>query len=167
MDTMTATKVVGGLCSTFLVFLLVKWGGEIIFHGGGHEDMEPAYVLEVADSGNTGPVEEGPSFDELMALADVGKGERVFAKCKACHKVGEGENGTGPTLYQIFDRDKGSVDGFNYSGAMASAEGNWTAENLNGFLTKPSDYLPGTTMGFAGLPKAEDRANLIAYLQTL
>ncbi len=167
MDTMTATKIVGGLCGTFLIFLLVKWGGEIIFHGGGHGEMEPAYVLEVADAGDTGPVEEGPSFEELLAAADPGKGERVFGKCKACHKIGEGENGTGPTLYQVVGRDKGSVDGFSYSGAMTSAEGNWTPEDLDHFLTKPGDFISGTTMGFAGLPKAEDRANVIAYLQSL
>ena len=167
MDTMTSTKLIGALCGTFLVFLLLKWGGEIIFHGGGHEDMEPAYSLEVADAGDAGEVEDGPTFEELLLVADIGKGERVFGKCKACHKIGEGENGTGPTLYNIIGRDKGVVPGFTYSAAMAAFGGAWTPEELDHFVTKPGDYVPGTTMGFAGLPKAEDRANLIAYLQTL
>lgn len=167
MDTMTSTKVIGSLCGTFLVFLMVKWGGEIIFHGGGHGEVEPAYSLEVADTGDTGPVDDGPTFEELMAAADIGKGERVFGKCKACHKVEDGENGTGPTLFNVLGRDKGAADGFAYSAGMVEFGGTWTAEELNEFLIKPGDFVEGTTMGFAGLPKATDRANLIAYLETL
>ena len=167
MDTMTSTKLIGGLCGTFLVFLLVKWGGEIIFHPGGHGDVEAAYSLEVEDTGGTDPIEDGPTFAELMLTADAGKGERVFRKCTACHKIEDGANATGPTLFNVLGRDKAGVDGFTYSAGLAGFGGTWTPEELDHFLTKPGDYVPGTTMGFAGLPKAEDRANLIAYLETL
>lgn len=167
MDTMTSTKLIGGLCGTFLVFLLLKWGGEIIFHPGGHGETEAAYTLEVAESGDAGVEDTGPTFEELMAMADIGKGERVFRKCTACHKAEEGENATGPSLFQILGRDKAVVDGFTYSAAMVGFGGTWTPEELDEFLTKPGDYVSGTTMGFAGLPKDEDRANLIAYLETL
>ena len=167
MDTMTSTKIIGALCGTFLVFLLLKWGGEIVFHPGGHGEMEAAYSLEVADAGDEGAEDTGPTFEELMLTADAGKGERVFGKCKACHKAEEGANATGPSLFQIVGRDKAHESGFNYSAAMTNFGGTWTPEELDHFLTKPGDYVSGTTMGFAGLPKAEDRANLIAYLETL
>ncbi len=167
MDTMTVTKVVGGVCSTLLVFLMVKWGAEIVFHGSSHDDVAPAYSLEVADSESIDPGVTGPTFAELLAVADIGKGERVFGKCKACHKIGDGENGTGPTLYQIIDREKGGATGFEYSPAMTAFGGTWTPEELDAFLLKPSDYVPGTSMGFSGLSKPTDRANLIAYLQSL
>lgn len=166
MDTMTTTKIVGGVCGSFLILLLLKWGGEIIFHGGGHGETEAAYMLEV-DEAPEAEADEGPTFAELLAEADISKGERAFGKCKACHKLGEGENSTGPSLFEIVGSDRGIKDGFTYSGAMASIGGTWTAEELDGFLTKPRDYIAGTSMTFAGLPKATDRANIIAYLSSL
>ncbi len=90
------------------------------------------------------------------------RARRCSRKCKACHKV-DGTNGTGPHLNGVVDRPKGSVEGFGYSEAMLARAGeSWTPENLNGFIENPKGYVPGTKMGFAGLPKAEDRANLIA-----
>ena len=91
-----------------------------------------------------------------------------FKKCSACHKAEDGANSTGPFLYGVVGRDKGSAAGFGgYSSTLTSMEGDWTVEDLNGFITKPKDYAPGTTMAFAGLKKAQDRANLIAYLDSL
>jgi cytochrome c len=79
----------------------------------------------------------------------------------------DGANGTGPHLFNTVDRAIGGVDGFSYSAAITGLGGNWTPEALDGFLTSPKKYAPGTKMGFAGLKKATDRANLIAYLQTV
>ena len=168
MNTMEVTKVVAGVCSALLVFLLVKWGAEVLFaeEGGHGEEQHAAYEIEVEEDHGEAEVEEGPSFADLLAAADPAKGERVFGKCKACHSVEEGQNGAGPTLFGVVDRAKASVAGFNYSGALSGLGGNWTAEDLNGFLTKPSTYAAGTTMGFAGLRKEEDRADIIAYLST-
>jgi cytochrome c len=171
MDTMETTKIVGGACGALLVFLLVGWAGESLYHVGTaeHGDGEhvSGYPIEVAAAESAGDTEKAMTMDEMMAAADVGKGEKVFAKCKACHKAEDGANGTGPYLFGVVNRDIGSVAGFAYSGAMTSAEGDWTIENLNAFLIKPSAYVNGTKMTFAGLNKEMDRANVIKYLDSL
>ena len=102
-----------------------------------------------------------------MASADVGKGAKVFKKCSACHKIEDGVNSTGPSLYGVVGRPIASAAGFGYSASMADHGGDWTPEALNDFLTKPSDAIPGTSMSFSGLKKVGDRVNLIAYLDSL
>jgi cytochrome c len=165
MDTMTLTKAAAGLCGALLVLLLGKWAAEGLYHMDSHG--EAAYVIEVASADAAEEVEE-VSFDEMMAAADAGKGAKVFKKCAACHKVEEGVNSTGPSLYGVVDREIGTMAGFGYSGTLAGMAGTaWTAEELDAFLTKPSGYAPGTSMSFSGLKKQKDRVNLIAYLQSL
>ena len=161
-DTMTLTKATAGFCGAFLVFLLGKWAATEIYAMDSHG--EASYVIEVADAGGAEEVEE-VSFEELLASADVGKGAKVFKKCAACHKLEDGANATGPYLFNVVGRDIGAASGFGYSGSLPA--GAWSAEELNAFLTKPSDYAPGTSMSFAGLKKDTDRANLIAYLATI
>jgi cytochrome c len=102
----------------------------------------------------------------MIETADAGKGERVFGKCRACHKLEAGENAAGPYLYNVVGRDVGAAEGFNYSGALNEVADVWTPENLYYFLENPRGWAPGTSMGFAGLNKSEDRQNLIAYLAT-
>lgn len=163
MDTMTFTKAAAGFLGAFLVLLLGKWAAAGLYHVGGHGEAEAAYVIEV-EQGEAADETAEVSFNELMASADVDKGGKVFKKCSACHKLDDGANSTGPFLYGVVGRPVAAVSGFGYSDAMAAAGGEWTPEHLNEFLTKPSDAVPGTTMGFAGLKKAQDRVNLIAYL---
>lgn len=168
MDTMTSTKILGAFCGAFLIFLLGKWAAEIIYAtGGGHGGEEQAYVIDTGDDGGTEEVTEGPSLEELIASADLGKGEKVFGKCRACHKVEDGANGTGPHLYGVVGRATGAVDGFGYSGAMAAVTPEWNVAALDAFLANPKGYAPGTKMSFAGLKKETDRANLIAWLDSL
>lgn len=168
LDTMTFTKVLGGFCGAFLIFLLGKWVAEEVYAmGGGHGDEHAqGYVIEVADAGGAAEAEEGPDFATLLASADAGKGEKVFKKCAACHKV-DGTNATGPHLDGVVNRAIDSAAGFSYSGALAALGETWTPEALNTFLENPKGAAPGTAMGFAGLKSVEDRANLIAYLQGL
>lgn len=171
-DTMTMTKVLGGFCGAFLVFLLGKFAAEQIYHtsaghGGDHGEVVQGYLIETDAGAEAVVEEEGPSIDELLASADIGKGERVYNKCKACHKLEAGENSTGPYLYGVVGREVGSAQGYSYSGNLVAVADVWTAENLDAFLKNPSGYAPGTTMGFAGLSKADDRANVIAYLDSL
>jgi cytochrome c len=164
-DTMTMTKILGAVCGSLLIFLLGSWAAELIYHGGGHgDDHQQAYVIEVegAESEEAEEVEE-VDFATLLAAADPGKGERVFSKCKACHKL-DGSDGTGPHLNGIVDKDIAASDGFGYSSVLAEMDGTWTADALNGFLENPKGWAPGTKMSFAGLKKPDDRANLIAYL---
>ncbi len=172
-DTMTMTKILGAFCGALLIFLLLGWASDGLYAtgSGGHGDDEHAtqgYLIEVAGAESSEEaVDEGPDLATLLAAADVDKGAKVFGKCKACHKIEAGGTSTGPTLFAIVDRDIASIDGYGYSGALTALEGDWTAEALDGFLTSPKSYASGTKMTFAGLKKAKDRANLIAYLQTL
>ena len=169
-DTMTVTKVGGALCGALLVFLLLNWLTEGIYSAevGHGEHAEAAYVIEVEEEESHAETEEvAVDIVALVAAADVEKGAKVFSKCKACHKLEEGAKGTGPSLFDIVGKDIGSFEGFGYSGGMAELAGNWTVEMLNAFLTKPKDLVAGTKMSFSGLKKDSDRANLIAYLQTV
>jgi len=167
---MTLTKITGGLCGAFLIFLLLNWAASAFFSmGGGHGDhAEQAYVIDTGeDEGESVAEEAGPSFAELVASADLAKGEKVFGKCKACHKIEDGANATGPHLFKIVDRAVAGVDGFGYSGGMVELGGSWDIEKLNAFLIKPKALVAGTKMSFAGLKKEKDRANLVAYLATI
>lgn len=164
LDTMTFTKAAGGVCGALLVFLLGKWAAEELYHVEAHG--EASYVIEVEGGEETAAAEE-VDFETVLASASVEDGAKVFRKCSACHKLEAGENAAGPYLYGVVGREKGAAQGFSYSDTLASMEGAWTPENLNGFLEKPSDYAPGTSMGFAGLKKVEERADLIAYLATI
>lgn len=167
-DTMTLTKIVGALCGSLLVYLLGVWAAESIYHvGGGHGgEHAQAYVIETDEGDSADAAEEAPDFGALLASADTGKGEKLFGKCKACHKV-DGNNATGPHLDGVVGRTIDSVDGFGYSGALEQVGEVWTPDNLNLFLEYPKGAAPGTKMTFSGLKKIEDRANLIAWLDTL
>ncbi|HCP80248.1 MAG TPA: cytochrome c family protein [Octadecabacter sp.] len=167
-DTMTMTKVLGAVCGTFLVFLLGKWAAEEIYHAGGHGDHEQAYVIPVeGNEASDEPVEEGPSFEEVYAMADAAAGEGQWRACSSCHKLEAGENSTGPSLYGVVGRNVGTEADFGYSGSLVAVADIWTPESLNAFLENPRGYAPGTAMTYNGMRKIQDRANLIAYLDTL
>ena len=171
-DTMTMTKTVGAVCGSLLVFLLVGWAGESMYHvghkGGHGEGEELAQAYSIDTGAEEAPAEEAVEVDfaTILASADAAAGEKVFAKCKSCHKL-DGSDATGPHLNGIVNKNKGTSAGYAYSEALAALTADvWSPENLNGFLENPKGYMPGTKMSFAGLPKVEDRANLIAYLAT-
>ncbi|MEO0989806.1 MAG: cytochrome c family protein, partial [Pseudomonadota bacterium] len=137
MDTMTFTKLLGGLCGTFLVYLLGKFAAEQIYHVGGHGDhYEQAYVIDTGEDDAAGEAVPEVDFMEVFAAADASKGEGVFRKCSACHKLEDGANGTGPTLYGVVGREADSVAGFGYSGALEQVVDVWSPEHLNGFLER-------------------------------
>lgn len=171
-DTMTITKATGAVCGSLLVYLFAAWAGESLYHVGhdshGGEEIAQAYSIDTgSEEASTEVAEEGPDFATLYAAADVAAGEKVFAKCKACHKL-DGTDGTGPHLNGIVDKQKATSEGFAYSDALLAMAGDaWTPDNLNGFLENPKGYAPGTKMSFAGLPKVDERANLIAYLASV
>jgi cytochrome c len=110
----------------------------------------------------------GPSFTELLATADAAAGEKVFAKCMACHTIDQGAaNGIGPNLYGTVGEPIGKgKGGFAFSDALSGKGGNWSFDNLDAWLTSPKAFAPGTKMTFAGLPDAKDRANVVAFLNS-
>lgn len=173
-DTMTMTKAVGAVCGALLVFLLGNWAASALYttsapahHGEGEgEGLTQAYSIDTGAPAGGGEAAPEVDFATLYAAADAAAGEKVFGKCKACHKL-DGGDATGPHLNGIVDRPIASMAGFAYSTSMAEHAGtNWTPETLNTFLTGPKAFASNTKMSFAGLPKPEDRANLIAYLAT-
>ncbi len=170
-DTMTMTKTVGGFCGMFLVFLLGNWAAESLYHvgGGGHGgEHAQAYMIDTGESHSTDePAVAEVSFDEVYAVADASAGERLFKACRACHKVEDGKNGTGPHLYDVVGRAVGAVDGFRYSGALAAVADSWGLEELNAFIANPKGFAPGTKMAYRGMKDIEDRADLIAWLESI
>jgi cytochrome c len=103
-----------------------------------------------------------------LADGDAAKGEKVFAKCKACHEVEKGVNKVGPTLKGVVGRKAAAVEGYKYSESMIAkgAEGIvWDEATLTAYLPDPKAFVPKTKMAFAGLKKPEDVADVIAYLK--
>ncbi|WP_424942440.1 c-type cytochrome [Aliiroseovarius crassostreae] len=174
-DTMTLTKAGGAICGALLILLLGNWVATGLYASGGdhghagEDHAATGYVIALADDAGeeAEEVEEVP-FADLLAAADPAKGEKAWSKCKACHKLEDGANGTGPHLYGVVDRPIASVAGFGYSDVLAGmSDKAWTADELNAWLENPKAYAPGNKMTFKGLKKETDRANLIAYLQTI
>lgn len=132
---------------------------------------EPAYFIEVTDTaveGGGGSEEPEVTLAALLPSADVAAGEKGAKKCAACHTFDEGgANKIGPNLWSILGREIGSVAGFGYSDVLAGMEEAWDYDSLDAFLAKPKDFAPGTKMAYAGMKKADDRADLILYLRSL
>lgn len=127
------------------------------------------YEIEIALDGKPVPKKPEKIIDlaELMKIADVDRGAKIFKKCASCHNAGKGEGAkVGPGLYGVVGRAKGVFAGFSYSEAMKAKGGIWDRDAINQFITKPKDYLTGTKMAFAGLKKPQDRADVILYLES-
>lgn len=131
-----------------------------------HRPHKMGYEIEGVVSSEGGDKEV--PIETLLATADPAKGEAVFAKCKSCHTIeAGGANGIGPNLHGIVGEGVGAGHpGFAFSDALKSHGGSWDWKNLNDWLHNPKKFAPGTKMTFAGLSKGEDRANVIAYLNS-
>lgn len=128
-----------------------------------HESETFGYAVEGAAP--AGGADAGPAIETLLATADPAKGQQVFAKCAACHTVNQGgANGIGPNLWGTLGMRVAGHAGFSYSSALSGKGGTWDFATMNEWLQSPRRFAPGTTMSFAGLSSAEDRANLMAYL---
>jgi cytochrome c len=109
----------------------------------------------------------GGLLTEAATATTAAAGKSVFNKCAICHSPKPGEDSVGPTLFGIVGRQSATVPGYSYSEAMKAANKTWDEATLAAYLKDPKAAVPGTKMAFPGLPKDEDRANLIAYLATL
>jgi cytochrome c len=168
MDSFELNKIMGAILGTLLVLLSVNIVVGGIFHVS--KPAKPGYDIAVTETPAAGvpaaPKKEVP-IAQLLASADVKKGESISKKCMACHDLHKGgPNKVGPDLYGVVGRERGAHEGFSYSAAMKKKTGKWTFEDLNHFLTSPRSFIPGTAMAFAGISKDQDRADLIAYLNT-
>ena len=167
MDELEISKIFGAGCAALLAFVgLGQLGSAMV---GVDQLDEPAYMIEVAESedGEDGGEAVKMPIGQLMAMADVDHGLKVFRKCSACHKAEESPGGIGPHLYGVVGRDIAAVDGYAYSEALTSKDGAWDFAALDGFLEAPKKWANGTKMNFAGLSKPKDRASVIAWLNEL
>jgi cytochrome c len=130
--------------------------------------FEIAVKEEAAAGGEKAAAVAPEPIEKLLQTASVQKGEAAAKKCAACHTFAKGDkNGVGPNLYGIIGDHKGEGRGFNFSAAMKAKGGAWSIDDLNQFIASPKGYVPGTAMGFAGITKDSERADVIAYLNTL
>lgn len=149
---------------------IIALGGAIVsskyFHDERPEKM--GYAIEGVEVEGAGGAAAGPGLNTLLASADVAAGEKVFAKCAACHTIASGgANGIGPNLWATVGEPIGQGKaGFAFSEALKSKGGAWTFDQLDAWLKSPREFAPGTKMTFAGLGNPVDRANLIAWMNT-
>ena len=108
----------------------------------------------------------GGNVEFASFTTDVAAGEKVFALCRSCHVLDEGVNRVGPSLYNVVGRQSGSVPGFAYSDANKNSGVTWTTDVLFTYLKDPKGFMPGTKMAFPGVKDDQDRANLVAYLES-
>jgi cytochrome c len=170
-------KVAAAILLAGLIGMVTGKVTEFLYDGGPtepgqHKEGPRGYKIDVteapADAGAAAPT--GPAdLSALYATADVKAGEAfVQTKCTVCHDVSKGGgNKVGPHLWGVFNRKAASISDFSYSDGMKSRAGKpWGFDELNHFLWHPSAYVPGTMMSFPGIPKDQERANVIAYLAT-
>tara|TARA_B110000211_G_scaffold96757_1_gene112814 strand:+ start:2499 stop:3038 length:540 start_codon:yes stop_codon:yes gene_type:complete len=168
MDSFELNKIIAAI---LMVALLVIGLGKItdtVFHVNKPE--KPGYKIEVENMPTDSTAQSAKIIEKIdivavMAQGDVLNGEKIFKKCAACHSINKGgANKIGPALYNVVGRKVGGVNDYKYSKTLSSYDKEWTFEELNGFLKKPSSYLKGTKMSYAGLRKEKDRASVIKYL---
>ena len=162
-------KIMGACLGTAFAILVVQQVSSAVYNTKAPEKM--GYFVDVPEEAAGGAEAVLPiDWGTVLPTADLAAGEAAFARCQACHTANSGgANGIGPNLYAVMGGPVMHAAGFAYSDAMAKHKAEaptWGYDQLDHFLTAPGRYVPGTKMSFAGLPKPEDRANLIAYLQT-
>jgi len=156
--------------------LLAACGGGSSEPAGGDAATEPAATAETAApepaamAGGEAPAADNTETTDGTMLAnftgDAANGKKVFMQCMTCHAREEGVNKIGPSLANVVGREAGTVPGYTYTDANKNSGITWTPEKLFQYLQNPMRVVPGTKMAFAGLPEAQDRADVIAYLQT-
>ncbi len=170
MNSFEINKILGALLGTCLVLLAVHIASGAIFTPP--VPAKPGYEIEVKAEQPAKGAGEAPAaaqpIEALLPTASAEHGAQVAKQCGICHTFQEGQSAKiGPNLYDIVGRDVASAAGFNYSAALKAKGGTWTFDALNKWLTDPRADVPGTAMTFAGLANEKQRADLIAYLDTL
>src|SRR5260370_37324684 len=169
MDSFELNKIIGAILGTCILLLVTSFAAGAIFSPVLPE--KPGFEIAVKEEAHGGAKEAAaPSepIEKLLQTASVEKGAAAAKKCGACHTFEKGgPNRVGPNLFGIVERARATEAGFNYSAAMKGKGGKWTYDDLNKFIANPKGFVPGTAMGFAGIPKDSERADVIAYLHTL
>src|SRR5262249_59737950 len=131
----------GAILGTCLGVLSINIAAGAIF--APTKPAKPGYDVAVPEqkpsgAGPAGEQERPVPVAELLAKADVGRGENAAKKCAACHTFNKGGRTlVGPNLWGVVGRPRATEAGFNYSAAMKAKGGNWTIDDLNQFITNP------------------------------
>jgi cytochrome c len=169
MNSFEINKILGAVLGTCLFLLAMHIASGAIFTPP--VPAKPGYEIAVKEEqpgqAKT-PAAPAEPIENLLAAASVDHGAQVAKQCLICHNLQEGQGPkVGPDLYGVVGRQIASVAGFNYTAALKGLTGTWTFDELNKWLTDPRGLVPGTAMTFAGISNEKQRADLIAYLDTL
>ena len=165
MDSFEINKILTAVLVVFLVIFGIGKISDIVFHV--EKPNTSAYKVEFAEVDQTKASSSVQTVDiaALLALGTVEHGQKVFKKCSACHSIKKGgRNNIGPALYNVLGRNMGALEDYKYSKALIAFGKDWTFDEMNNFLIKPTTYIKGTKMAFAGLRKEKDRASVILYM---
>ena len=166
MDSFEINKIIAAVLVTVLLVFGISKVSDIIFNVE-KPDID-GYKVEVkVGSANAIQASSNSQVDisTFMALGSLDHGKKVFKKCAACHSINEGGgNKIGPKLWNVMFRPVGAITDYKYSKALSTYGKEWSWEEMNGFLIKPSTWIKGNKMGFAGLKNEKDRASVLLYL---
>jgi cytochrome c len=172
MNAFELNKIAGAVLGVALMVMSVNLLAGLVMSP--EKPAIPGYALPSGDAPAATQVAAAPAdtpIEERLKTADAARGQRAVSACAACHTFERGAaNRVGPNLWNTVDQTKGHAETFGYSAALRERKGKgekWDAASLDAFLKNPRGYMPGTSMSFAGISRADQRADIIAYMQSL
>ena len=166
MDSFEINKIIAAVLVTVLIVFGIGKISDIIFHVEAPKVQGYKVEVKLASSSSVESSSENQvDIASLLSMGDLKHGKKVFKKCAACHSINkDGGNKIGPKLWGVMFRPAAAITDYKYSKALSEYTKEWSWEEMNGFLIKPSKWIKGNKMGFAGLKKEKDRASVILYL---